>query len=421
MDIALIIFGIGALVFLAHLFSIMFEKFHIPDVLFLVAIGLFLGPVTGLIDITGPGIVGEVFVLLTLLIILFEAGLDIKLPGLFSAAPRGLLFMFLTLFSTILVVMVFGSVVFDFTWAESLLIGTLLGGVSAGIAIPLLEKLPVEDRTKSLITFESNINDVFTISLVLAIIEFTNSGFVDVRSFSAGISLDVAVALLVGVTTAVLWSHLISRVRNVQNNIFMTPALVMMVFGVAELLGASGLFAALAFGITLGNLQYLGRRFPSMASFQEFFLTKWEKRMFGGFVFLLKTYFFVYLGLSIGIDDWMVLVWALVVTVLLFIARALIVRWFASPETVPFDRRVLQRLMPKGLVGAALITLVENDIAQDFTFGVVLWSIILTSLLIFLTKPAVTEEEDQRVRPMQRVPLARAGESDPAARSRIFD
>jgi potassium/hydrogen antiporter len=393
MDIAFIIFGIGAIIFLSHLFSQIFEKFNIPDVLFLVVIGFILGPVLGFVNVANLGVIGEVFVLLTLLIILFESGIDIKLKGIFSSAPRALVFMLATLISTIGIVTFFGHFVFAFTFIESLLVGTLLGGVSAGISLPLLKKLPVSEETKSLITFESNINDVFTIAIVFAIIDFSNNGFIDVKSFSVDLGLDILIAFLVGTIAALLWSQLISRVRNIQNNIFMTPALVMIVFSVTEVLGASGIFAALAFGITLGNLQYVSKRFPQLPGFQEFFLTKWEKRTFEGIVFLLKTYFFVFIGLSIGIGDITILLWALGATLILFVARMLIVRLFVSRDTLMFDVQVLQRLLPKGLVGAALITLVDNSVAQDFTFGVILWSIVFTSILIFITskRSAVTD------------------------------
>lgn len=393
MDISLVIFGIGAIIFLAYIFSQIFERFNIPDILFLVAIGLLLGPIFNLVSVANVGIFGEVFVLLTLLIILFESGLHIKLKGFFSNAPRALLFMFATLISTIGIVALFGHFVFDFSIVESLLVGTLVGGVSAGISLPLLKKLSVSPETKSLITFESNINDVFTIAVVFAIIDFSNNGFFDLKSFTTDIGFDIIIAFIVGALAAVLWSQTISHLRNIQNNIFMTPALVMIVFSATELLGASGVFAALAFGIILGNLQYMHIWFPRLPGFQEFHLTRWEKRTFSSIVFLLKTYFFVYIGLSINIDSISILAWALGATILLFIARMIIVRVFVNKDTSIFDVQILQRLLPKGLVGAALITLIDNQVAQDFTFGIILWSIIFTSILISLTPKNIDPTE----------------------------
>lgn len=396
MNITFIILGIGALIFLAHLFSQLFQKYNIPDVLFLVAIGFFLGPLTGLVNVAKLGVTGDVFVLLTLLIILFESGLDIKLKGLFSTAPRAFVFMIATLISTIGIVALFGRYLLGFSFTESLLVGTLLGGVSAGISLPLLKNLPVAAETRSLIAFESNINDVLTIGVVFAILDFSNHGFIDAGTLLSQVGLDILIALLVGSATALMWSQLISQVRNIQNNIFMTPALVMIVYSASELLGASGIFSALVFGITLGNLQYVHLRIPGLPAFREFFLTRWEKRMFAGLVFLLKTYFFVYIGLSIGVGEAGVLLWALVATVLLFLARMLIVRLFVSRNTSLFDARILQRLLPKGLVGAALITLVDNAVAKDFTFGVILWSIVFTGILISFTSQKSAERPAEK-------------------------
>lgn len=381
----MITFGIGALIFFAYFFSELFKEFQIPDVLFLVAIGIIIGPITGLVDVSDVGVVGELFVIFTLLIILFEAGLDIKLRGLFTTASRATAIMFATLITSVAVVFLTTYFLFGFTLIDALLVGVILGGISGGIVVPILEKLPVSDRTKSLLTLEANINDVFTIGLVFAIIDFGKNGFFNITDFSVGLGANIFVALIVGAFTGVVWSQTILRVRGIQNNIFMTPALVLVVFGVTELLGANGVFAALAFGITLGNLQFvrLGR-IPLSLGFQEFQLTKWEKRMFSGFVFLLKTYFFVFIGLSMGFEDFFVLATALVVTIVLFGMRMLVIKLFISKTTDSFDTQVLYRMLPKGLVGAALIMLIDNTVARDFAYGVILWSIVLTSVLIFL-------------------------------------
>ena len=48
--IGLIIAIIGLLIFAAHLFSSIFSKRRIPDVLFLIIIGLAIGPLTHLVD-----------------------------------------------------------------------------------------------------------------------------------------------------------------------------------------------------------------------------------------------------------------------------------------------------------------------------------------------------------------------------------
>jgi NhaP-type Na+/H+ or K+/H+ antiporter len=286
-------------------------------------------------------------------------------------------------------VIAFGYYLLHIPFIDSLIIGVLLGGVSSGLAVPLIKKLPVSDETRSLLTFEANISDILIVAIVFAIIDFSNSGVFHIGVFSTSLGVSALKAILIGSLAALMWSQIVVKVRNIQNNIFMTPALVLVVFGISELMGASGVFAAFAFGITLGNLQLIKpKSLPTSFGFHEFSLTKWEKRMFSGIVFLLKTYFFVYIGIAIGFNNPIAIVAGFAATILLFLVRAVSVH-LTIRDTIPlFDQQVLTRLFPKGLMGAALITLLSDQIAKDFTYALILFSIIITSVLIFLLKPA---------------------------------
>ena len=77
-SIALIVASVGLVVFLAHLFTGIFERTRIPDVILLLAIGVILGPITGLVLPSKLGNLGNVFATITLVIILFEGGTTLK-------------------------------------------------------------------------------------------------------------------------------------------------------------------------------------------------------------------------------------------------------------------------------------------------------------------------------------------------------
>ena len=62
---------LGILVFSAHLFSMIFSKKKIPDVLLLLVIGVLIGPVLGFVTPEDFGSVGSVFTSITLVVILF--------------------------------------------------------------------------------------------------------------------------------------------------------------------------------------------------------------------------------------------------------------------------------------------------------------------------------------------------------------
>src|SRR5215472_9823971 len=94
---------VGALIFLAHFFTALFSRTRIPDVLLLILIGLLIGPVLHLTTRDSFGRVGPVFTTITLVLLLFEGGLDLGIDTL-RKSLRGTLV--LTLLSFALTVLV---------------------------------------------------------------------------------------------------------------------------------------------------------------------------------------------------------------------------------------------------------------------------------------------------------------------------
>jgi NhaP-type Na+/H+ or K+/H+ antiporter len=66
--------AVGTLVFLAHLFQFVFQRFRVPDTSWLIGIGLVVGPLTGLVQSEDFGIVGPALTAIALAVNLFEAG-----------------------------------------------------------------------------------------------------------------------------------------------------------------------------------------------------------------------------------------------------------------------------------------------------------------------------------------------------------
>ena len=103
-DFASIIAFVGILIFVAHLFTSIFSRTRIPDVLLLIIIGIVVGPILGLASNSQFGIVGPVFTTVTLIIILFESGLTLKLRTLRLALRGALTLAPLSYFFTMIVV-----------------------------------------------------------------------------------------------------------------------------------------------------------------------------------------------------------------------------------------------------------------------------------------------------------------------------
>ena len=82
---------IGGVLFLGQVFSSLFEKTRLPDVLPLMLLGLLIGPVSGWVHPADFGRAGEVFTTLALIVVLFHSGVNFKLLSLRGAMGQGAL------------------------------------------------------------------------------------------------------------------------------------------------------------------------------------------------------------------------------------------------------------------------------------------------------------------------------------------
>lgn len=392
MEIAVAVTAIGTIIFLAHLFAAFFEQSRVPDVLPLVLLGLIIGPITGLATIQHFGDVGPVFSNLTLVIILFESGLNMKFVSLRKALKPAIILGFIGFILSVMVVVATSKFLFKIPDISALILGTTLGGTAASIAVPLLKGLNLQERTKTALVLESILGNVLSIVVTLALMTAVEKG----HGFAPMLVLsDVAssftMACIIGGIFGYMWSSLLVRIRTLSHTKFTTPACVCISYGFAEMFGFSGMLAALAFGIVMGNAERMPHsKLSSSTWLRPISLNDDERALFAELVFLLKTFFFVYLGISIqaiGMD----LVYAGCIIVLwLFISRPLIVR-LALPriKTTKGDATIACIMIPRGLAAAVLASIAVSKgiedaiILQSVAYSVVIISIAATALFSF--------------------------------------
>ena len=78
------IFLIGLLIFSAHLFTSLFTKTKIPDVLLLMIVGILCGPVFNVASPDDFGKLGTIITTIALIVILFDGGSHISISALKS-------------------------------------------------------------------------------------------------------------------------------------------------------------------------------------------------------------------------------------------------------------------------------------------------------------------------------------------------
>jgi len=259
------------------------------------------------------------------------------------------------------------------------------------VVIPLVKQLAIGEESKTALILESALTDVLSFVGVLACIQIFSSGRVDVAYTIGSIVSSFVLATITGVLGALVWSRVLTLIRHIQNSIFTTPAFVFVIYGLSEVLGFSGAMAVLAFGITLANVElfqgFLMRKILGGAGHK---LNHTEIVFLSEITFLLKTFFFVYIGFSIIYDDLWSIFYGVLLTAALYVARLFVAK-FASPGSATgFDKSIISIMTPKGLAAAVLATIPaqvgmpEGDMIRNITYSVILFSIIATSILIFL-------------------------------------
>ncbi len=405
MDPAVTVLFLGLLIFLGNILSRFFTLTKIPDVLFLIAIGIVIGPFLGLVAPSAFGVVGPLFTMVTLAIILFEGGLHITLETLKKSIKGTMAITFANF--VIITGICIGVMHFlaGFTLIESFMLGAILGGTSSAVVIPFTNYLNIKNDTKAILALESAISDVLCIVVLLGLLDVIKLDQFNIGHLVGNLLASFLIAIIIGVAAGVWWSSVYHRLASIKS-VFITPAFVFIVFGFVSLLGFSGAIAALALGLTLGNLYYFKAEkiLPFLGDdITQVELTPVEKEFFAQLVSLLKTFFFIYIGISIHFGDMTIIYLGAAITIIIYLARIVMV-WLTIPRSIPVaDAAIVAVMEPKGLAAAVLASLpLQAGIAsgqsiQDITYIIIFFSILACSIMIFLLERTVIARVYQKL------------------------
>ncbi len=392
-EIGLTIAIIGLLIFTAHLFSEIFSRKRIPDVLFLIIIGLLIGPVFHWISPESLGNAGSLFSGITLVTILFESGTQLRFSALKDSFMGALKLTALNFVLSAVAVWLVGWFVLDLGPIISMILGCMLGGTASAVVIPIVRQMHMSEKPAIMLILEAAIGNVFSIVLALALMQAIKSKHLEFGAILGNIFSSFILATVMGLLGAIFWALILDRIRNIKYSILTTPAFVFIIYGINEWMGFSGAIAALAFGIGMANIDAIYnawlKKFIKKVPVN---LNETERSLFSELVLLLKTFFFIYVGISIQLKQWQPIVIGLGISILLFIIRIPAVRFAVSKnEGIP-DKELafMSALNPKGLTAAVLATQALIYIpdfetamfARNIVFSVILFSIVINSILI---------------------------------------
>jgi NhaP-type Na+/H+ or K+/H+ antiporter len=383
--------GISLLFFLGHGLRWFFIKTKIPDLLILVLIGYFCGPVFGLIDPSDLGKVGAVLSTVALVVILYEGGLELHGRDLLKSSLPALIMAAAGFFSVVALASGAAFALALQEWTTSILFGLALGCVSAAIVIPMVKQLTISKDTKTMLTLESAFTDVITIVIFLVIVDAISSNTFNVNKLIHGIGPKTLLSIMAGATSAFIWAWARKRFVFLSEILFAGEAWAVLTYGIIEIPHYNGVIGVFALGFTLANLNLLPGWAKKQLDMQP--VTKDDLSLLSELTFLLKTFFFIYLGLLVNFSDWKIVIFATFVAALIPITRYLALRFFYKAEQfTKIDAMMITAMGPRGLATAVLATipmqkgLVGGEWIQNTLFAVIPISIVMTAIMVFLSE-----------------------------------
>ncbi len=391
MTVAVAFAFIGGVILVGFLAHLLFRVTKIPSVLLLIGIGIVLGPVTGWVTSDSLVAIAPFFGTLALLIILFEGGLGLDVSSVRTQAPKASILALLSFLISFLAVGALAFFGLGMPVIHSLLLASLLGAASPAIIIPLVSGLSVRQEIRTLLKLESALGDVLLIVAVLFLLDAYATGKQSVPGIALALFLSIAVAFVVSSVAGALWARLIGWMGKEPLAYMLTLGFVFLLYFGVEELGGSAAFAVLMFGMILENMHVVADRVgPQVRYFfgidiraEQFVLQAFMKNITEELSFLIRTFFFVYLGLLL---DFSALTPAIALSgvamaLLLFGARYLAVRAVLRKGAYTAgERQMVLSMLPRGLATAVMAFLpVQLGIPGAELFPIYAFIVIVVS------------------------------------------
>ncbi len=391
-----VLLAAGVTIFLGVAGESFFKKTGIPDIAFLMILGVIIGPLLGIIQ---PEAVVEVvpyFAALALIIIMFDGGLNLDLKSMVKTAHFALLLAILGFAVSMVIVTMLAHYGLGWEWLDSILLSSIVGGSSSIIVFGLVRQLRVSEETKSMLSFESALTDILSTIVAFIMFDAVLSGYFDIELLGITFGRNIAIGLLLGLGVGIPWMFITTKLANAQHSYMLTLGILFVLYFMAQSFGESGALTALVFGLMLGNRRRLSRylriKLPEIST---------DDTMHNQLTFLVRSFFFVFVGLLASFGKIEYIIFGIMSAILIYLGRLIVTKTTLTNRFSTLDRKVTSVMIPRGLAAAVLATfaitlgLPNGEVYPQIIFFVIMGSVIITTIGLGRAKkipPPETEE-----------------------------
>ncbi len=376
-----VLLAAGVVIFLGVAGEAFFKKTGIPDVAFLMVLGVIIGPVLGIIQTETVIQVVPYFAALALIIIMFDGGLNLDIKHVVKTAHFSFALAILGFILSVIIISVATHYALGWMWLESILLGSIVGGSSSAIVFGLVRNIKISEETKSMLSFESALTDILATIIAFILFEAVLLGHFDLQTLEETLGRAIVVGLVLGFGVGIPWMYVSTKLGNAQHAYMLTLGILFVLFFLANSFGESGALTALVFGLMLGNKNHLARilrfKLPRIEA---------DDPTHNQLTFLVRSFFFVFVGLMASFGKIEYVIFGILVTVAVYFGRSFIGKITLTKRFSKLDRSVTNSMIPRGLAAAVLATypvtmgLSNAEAYTEIIFFIILSSVIITTI-----------------------------------------
>lgn len=362
------------------------ERLRIPRILPLFASGYIVGPdVLGIFDPSVIGVPLSALVFVAIPPILFHEGIRTDIDVLnrvrrtvFLLATVGVLisasFVGLTVFY-----------LFGFPILSAFLVGAILSATDPGVVIGITKFLGIKRRISTVVKAESSFNDATSIVLFTILSSAILGGEISLFGAISEFSRLFFGGMIVGGLISIVASDLLTRLEVEEYATYLSLALFLLTFTVAESLGTSGITAVVISGIIFG------RYIKSVG-----FSVQTRKKVTGlweNIVFLAESIIFLVLGAGFSLSlPLFQLLGAVILALVLILAVRPMTVYLTTLHDRNFNLKEKFFISWVGARGAIPAALAAGAVASGIPQASEIFSIVLVVVLISLVLVSLTSK-----------------------------
>ena len=365
--------------------ELFFKKTGIPAFVFLILMGILIGPGLGLLsrDSLLPSL--GVFAELTLLMVLFYGGMDTRLGAALKGGGRAFLQVVTYVLGSTIAIALGVSLLLGWDLLSSFIFASMVGGeTTAAVVIPLSRSLKLPETTVAFLTLESAMNSILSIILFSAFVGAYETRAANWVGAFQTVASSFSVGIVLGAVLSVAWVFILNRFQQRKYTYVLTLGFVFATYVTSSQFGGSGELSVLIFGLVLGNyglLNRIGDMHLSMDILQQK-LGLFQEEI----SFLMETLFFVFLGLTFQVTGSQIfsnLTIGVEVLLILLLFRIMSTTLSTKGSELRENRREIIFMCAQGLVPATLAIIAVNQGLPNANFylNIVTYVIVLTNIV----------------------------------------